>query len=106
MHQDLWIQEALLLDALGGPELLPAVDKVHFVDDLAEIEGFLGGRVAPTDNHDILALIKRAVARRTPGDASTGEFDLARNTQFLFDGARGEHYHRSSNFLAIHGHHV
>ncbi len=105
MHDDLGIEEALLLQTLGGSQFLAAVDEMHLFGDLREVERLLRGRVSASHDGDGLVAVEGAVTGGAPRHAAAGEIRLARNTQLLGDGSGSEDDHASVHVLAIDGEH-
>ena len=95
------VEEALLLDAGGGAELVPPMDQVHLTGDLAQIEGLLRGRVAPADHRHHLVAVERSIAGRAPRDPVAGELGFPGHAQLLRDGSCGQYDRPGIDILTI-----
>ena len=78
---DLEVDRAPLLDALGGAELISAMDEVDLRRKLGEEQSLFHCSIAASDDAHGLLLVEGTVARRTPRYSAAGELRLARDTE-------------------------
>ena len=70
---DLGVGEGLLLDGLGSPQLVPAVDNGHLAGELGQVHGLLHGAVAAAHHVHLKVLKEGGVAGGAEGDALAGD---------------------------------
>ncbi len=87
---DLVVGEGPLDHDLGGPQLVASVHDRHGAGELGEEGGLLHGRVAASDDRDVLVAEEEAVARGAPAHAVTGEALLVGQTQLAVGRAHRE----------------
>ena len=87
---DLLVGECAILEDLGGPQLVAAVDVGDGVDDAGEVVAFVHGGVAATDHDDVLAAEEVAIADSAVGDAAASELVLAGGAQLVVGAAGGD----------------
>ena len=87
---DLGVGEGLLLNGLGGPELIPAVDDGHLPGELGQVHGLLHRAVAAAHHVDLKVLEEGRVAGGAEGDALAGELALVLAADGLGEGAGGD----------------
>ena len=73
---ELFVLERLLLNGLGGTQLVAAVNDRHLAGELREIHGLFDRGVAAADNVDLEVLKERTVARRAEGNTLADELAL------------------------------
>jgi hypothetical protein len=73
-----------------GAELVAAVDDVHLLGDVGQVQRLLDGRVAAPDDDDFLAAVEEPVAGGAAAHAAAHERFLGRQAQVLGRGAGGQ----------------
>ena len=87
---DLGVGKGLLLDGLGSPQLVPAVDNGHLAGELGQVHGLLHGAVAAAHHVHLKVLKEGGVAGGAEGDALAGELALVLAADGLGEGAGGD----------------
>ena len=99
VHLDLVVGEAALLDALGRPQLVSAMNQMNPGCELREEHRFFHGRVPAANDSDHLVPEERAVAGGAPRDAPARELGLSRHAELARHRAgRQDHAARGERF--------